>query len=130
MLSRLQTAKSIDEVIQYHDFFLDTCLGECLPLSPTLLKKVEKLKLTCLQYAAATQRLITSSLDIADAEMLSNDFPSKEKYKNLKLRIPSQMLRLAPENVTVFGSVLKFAREFCWKFAFGGEVIKIQDSTS
>ncbi|KAL6527080.1 Gamma-tubulin complex component 2 [Orobanche gracilis] len=38
MNCRLQTAKSIDEVIQYHDFFLETCLRECLLLSPVLLK--------------------------------------------------------------------------------------------
>ncbi|KAJ8545052.1 hypothetical protein K7X08_017635 [Anisodus acutangulus] len=101
MLSRLQTAKSIDE-----------CLRECLLLSPALLKKVERLKLICLQYAPATQWLITSSLDIADTDKLSNDSPSIEKYKNLKLRTPYQMQKLAPENVTVFESVLKFEREF------------------
>ncbi|THG21266.1 hypothetical protein TEA_028071 [Camellia sinensis var. sinensis] len=49
MHNRLQTAKSIDEVIQYHDFFLEKCLRECLLLSPELLKKVEKLKSICLQ---------------------------------------------------------------------------------
>ncbi|CAA0821237.1 Gamma-tubulin complex component 2 [Striga hermonthica] len=38
MHNRLQTAKSIDEVIQYHDFFLEKCLRECLLLSPVLLK--------------------------------------------------------------------------------------------
>lgn len=70
------------------------------------MQKVERLKLICLQYAAATQRLITSSLDTADTNMLSDDSPSIEKFKNLKLRTPSQMLRLAPENITVFESVL------------------------
>ncbi|KAK1572251.1 hypothetical protein Q3G72_029669 [Acer saccharum] len=38
MHNRLQNAKSIDEVIQYHDFFLDKCLKECLLLLPELLK--------------------------------------------------------------------------------------------
>uniref|UniRef100_M1BQS8 Gamma-tubulin complex component n=1 Tax=Solanum tuberosum TaxID=4113 RepID=M1BQS8_SOLTU len=123
MLSRLQTAKSIDEVIQYHDFFLDKCLRECVLLSPALLKKVERLKLICLQYAAAMQRLITSSLDTNDNDTLSNDSPSIEKYKNLKLRTPYQMLRLAPENVTVLESVLKFEKEFSFELHSLGPIL-------
>ncbi|CAN4078452.1 unnamed protein product [Withania somnifera] len=98
MLSRLQTAKSIDE-------------------------KVERLKLICLQYAAAMQRLITSSLDIADTDTLSNDSPSIEKYKNLKLKTPSQMLRLAPENITVLESVLKFEKEFTFELHSLGPIL-------
>uniref|UniRef100_A0A3Q7F5M3 Gamma-tubulin complex component n=1 Tax=Solanum lycopersicum TaxID=4081 RepID=A0A3Q7F5M3_SOLLC len=123
MLNRLQTAKSIDEVIQYHDFFLDKCLRECVLLSPALLKKVERLKLICLQYAAAMQRLITSSLDTTDNDTLSNDSPSIEKYKNLKLRTPYQMLRLAPENVTVLDSVLKFEKEFSFELHSLGPIL-------
>ncbi|PKI66930.1 hypothetical protein CRG98_012693 [Punica granatum] len=38
MHNRLQTAKSIDEVIRHHDFFLEKCLRECLLLLPELLK--------------------------------------------------------------------------------------------
>ncbi|KAK9939180.1 hypothetical protein M0R45_015886 [Rubus argutus] len=58
MHNRLQTAKSIDEVIQHHDFFLDKCLRGCLLLLPGFLKKMERLKSLCLQYASATQWLI------------------------------------------------------------------------
>ncbi|KAF5948218.1 hypothetical protein HYC85_014175 [Camellia sinensis] len=90
MHNRLQTAKSIDEVIQYHDFFLEKCLRECLLLSPELLKKVEKLKSICLQYAAATQWVISSSIDIH------------------KIDSPYD----ATENATVTDSILKFEREF------------------
>ncbi|CAK9146768.1 unnamed protein product [Ilex paraguariensis] len=85
MHNRLQTAKSIDEVIQHHDFFLEKCLRECLLLSPVLLKKVERLKLICLQYAVATQWLITSSIDIPKAGI---------------------------ENTRVIESIMKFEREF------------------
>lgn len=105
MQNRLQTAKSIDEVIHYHDFFLDKCLRECLLLSPSILKKVERLKEICLQYAAATQRLITAAFEVPMA-------PQMEKFNRLKLRTKSQMLKPATEDSTVFGSIMKFEREF------------------
>ncbi|KAL6501074.1 hypothetical protein OROHE_025271 [Orobanche hederae] len=108
MNSRLQTAKSIDEVIQYHDFFLETCLRECLLLSPVLLKKLENMKLICLQYASAAQWLITYSND----DTPKTDTLDADIYKNLKLRTPSQTLEVASENATVVESILKFEREF------------------
>ncbi|KAH6757482.1 Spc97 / Spc98 family of spindle pole body component [Perilla frutescens var. hirtella] len=107
MHNRLQTAKSIDEVLQYHDFFLDKCLRECLLLSPVLLKKLEKMKLICLQYAAAAQWLVTYSMDAP-----KSDSPEPDKYKKLKLRTRSQKQNATSENVTVIESILKFEREF------------------
>ncbi|KAF5944137.1 hypothetical protein HYC85_018214 [Camellia sinensis] len=84
MHNRLQTAKSIDD-------------------------KVERLKSICLQYAAATQWLISSSIDIPKL-----DTTSSEKFKQMKIRKPSssQALKLATENAAVTDSVLKFEREF------------------
>ncbi|GMH10350.1 hypothetical protein Nepgr_012191 [Nepenthes gracilis] len=104
MHNRLQSAKSIDEVIQCHDYFLDKCLRECLLLLPELLKKVEKLKLICLQYATATQWLIPSSIDIAK--------PMAPSVEELTLRNTSQSLKLASGNGRVIDSVLNFEKEF------------------
>ncbi|KAF3454263.1 hypothetical protein FNV43_RR04710 [Rhamnella rubrinervis] len=112
MHGRLQTAKSIDEVIQHHDFFLDKCLRECLLLLPKLLKKVEKLKSLCLQYAAATQWLISSSIDIPSLEEAVDGSLVSEKPKQSKSRIPSQMLKLSSSNTNVTDSILNFEREF------------------
>ncbi|KAK4403809.1 Gamma-tubulin complex component 2 [Sesamum angolense] len=92
--NRLQTAKSIDEVIQYHDFFLDKCLRECLLLSPVLVKKLEKMKLICLQYAAAVQWLITYSTDTP-----KTDIPDVDKYKQLKLRTRTQTRKEVREGI-------------------------------
>ncbi|CAN7034673.1 unnamed protein product [Brassica oleracea var. botrytis] len=61
MHDRLQSTRSVDEVIQHHDFFLDKCLRGCLLLLPDVLKKMEKLKSVCLQYA---EWLISSSIHI------------------------------------------------------------------
>ncbi|XP_042059832.1 gamma-tubulin complex component 2-like isoform X1 [Salvia splendens] len=107
MDNRLQTAKSIDEVLQHHDFFLDKCLRECLLLSPVLLKKLETMKSICLQYAAAAQWLVTYSIDAP-----KTDSPELDKYKKLKLRTRSQTQKVTAENATVIESILKFERKF------------------
>lgn len=107
MHNKLHTAKSIDEVIEYHDFFLDKCLRECLLLSPILLQKLEKMKKMCLQYAAAAPRLITYSVDSPKTDALDI-----EKYKKLKLRTQSQSQKVVSDNATVIESILKFEKEF------------------
>ncbi|KAG7970423.1 hypothetical protein I3843_07G083800 [Carya illinoinensis] len=105
MHNRLQSAKSIDEVIQHHDFFLDKCLRECLLLLPDLLKKVERLKSLCLQYAAATQWLVSSSIDIPKLDESSHGSLGNS-------RSPSRALKLSTRNAAVTDSILKFEREF------------------
>ncbi|XWS57244.1 hypothetical protein CRYUN_Cryun09bG0157700 [Craigia yunnanensis] len=112
MHGRLQAAKSIDEVIQHHDFFLDKCLRECLLLLPELIKKVEKLKSLCLQYAAATQWLISSSVDILKLEEQSDGSVGSENSKQWKSRNPSQVQKVMTRNSAVTDSILKFEREF------------------
>ncbi|KAI3733306.1 hypothetical protein L6452_12748 [Arctium lappa] len=109
MHNKLENAKSIDEVIQYHDFFMEKCLKECSLLLPSLLKKLEKLKLICLQYAAATQWLMNS---IESPPYTNNSSHSLENLKVLKLRKPSKKPNSPTEESTVIECVLKFEREF------------------
>lgn len=109
MHGRLQTAKSIDEVLQHHDFFLDKCLRECLLRLPQLLKKVERLKSLCLQYAAAAQWLISSSIDIPKLDEQSGGSIGSEKSKSRSL---SQAHKVMTKNATVQDSILKFEKEF------------------
>ncbi|GJV62792.1 gamma-tubulin complex component 2 [Tanacetum coccineum] len=111
MHNKLENAKSIDEVIQYHDFFMEKCLKECSLLSPVLLKKFEKLKLVCLQYAAATQWLM-NSIEAPDTNKSFDDSPSLESLKILKLRKPSKKPNSPTEEASVIECVLKFEREF------------------
>ncbi|PPR90298.1 hypothetical protein GOBAR_AA30386 [Gossypium barbadense] len=106
MHDRLQTAKSIDEVIQHHDFFLDKCLKECLLLLPELIKNVEKLKSLCLQYAAATQWLISSSINIPKLDEQSDGSVGSGKSKQWKLKNPSQAQKAVTRNSAVTDSIL------------------------
>ncbi|KAK4480208.1 hypothetical protein RD792_013270 [Penstemon davidsonii] len=115
MHNRLQTAKSIDEVIQYHDFYLEKCLRECLLLSPVLLKKLEKMKFICLQYAAAVPNMITDSTKTEPSYV--------DKYKKLKLRTRSQTMKVAPEDAKTIESILNFEREFAGELQSLGPIL-------
>ncbi|RZB42455.1 Gamma-tubulin complex component 2 isoform A [Glycine soja] len=98
----------LKQVIQQHDFFLDKCLRECLLLLPELLKKVERLKSMCLQYAAATQWLISSSIELHNPEEPIDESIGLNKAKGKS----GQVLKSTTRNVAVTDSVLKFEKEF------------------
>ncbi|XP_062226090.1 gamma-tubulin complex component 2-like [Phragmites australis] len=109
MHDRLQTARSIDEVIQIHDSFLQKCLKECLLLLPELLMKVEKLKALCLQYATSIQ-LLMPSIEVANPENTSKSGKSRSRINKSQDR--DQQLKLASENVVMSESILKFEAAF------------------
>ena len=48
---KIRAVKTIDEVMEHHNNFLDTCLKECLLTNQTLHKIVTKLMATCLLFA-------------------------------------------------------------------------------
>ncbi|KAF3795416.1 Gamma-tubulin complex component 2 [Nymphaea thermarum] len=110
MYDRLQTAKSIDEVMRCHENFLERCLQECLFLAPQLLKGIEKLKLICLQYSAAVQWLVPS-LFIPDADYIDRR-KRVEKSKAGRSTHRGHRLKLAAENASATDTVIKFEKEF------------------
>ncbi|MBA0733958.1 hypothetical protein Gogos_017919, partial [Gossypium gossypioides] len=73
---------------------------------------VEKLKSLCLQYAAATQWLISSSIDIPKLDEQSDSSVGSGKSKQWKLKNPSQAQKAMTRNSAVTDSILKFEREF------------------
>jgi hypothetical protein len=54
--SLLDGAEDLDEVMELHEKFLDTCLKECLLANQELLKILTKLMTTCLLFADQMQR--------------------------------------------------------------------------
>lgn len=70
------------------------------------MQKVERLKSLCLQYAAATQWLISSSIDLPKLEEPSDGLPGSEKFKQLKLRSLSQVQKVMIRDATVTESIL------------------------
>ncbi|CAH1435906.1 unnamed protein product [Lactuca virosa] len=76
-------------------------------------EKFEKLKLVCLQYASATQWLM-SSIEAPDSNSSFDDLHSSslENVKVLKLRKSSKKPNSPTDESTVIECVLKFEREF------------------
>jgi gamma-tubulin complex component 2 len=54
--SWLDKAEDLDEVMELHEKFLDTCLKECLLASQDLLQILTKIMTTCLLFADQMQR--------------------------------------------------------------------------
>ncbi|KAG4917918.1 hypothetical protein JHK85_056199 [Glycine max] len=138
MYNRLQSANSIDEGcevwwnvrIQLAKYgIIEFWCGVCKALSsPTtvanfagwgggcsiksdifcLKQKVERLKSMCLQYAAATQWLISSSIELHNPEEPIDESIGLNKAKGKS----GQVLKSTTRNVAVTDSVLKFEKEF------------------
>lgn len=112
MHDRLQAVKSIDEVIQLHDFFLQKCLKECLLLLPQLFTKLEKLKSICLQYAASIQLLVPSIYIPASADAAESYTSAAGKSKARRSKGRIRLLK-SPAEITVFSdSITKFENNF------------------
>ena len=57
----METASDMDQVIDLHEKFLDSCLKECLLASQDLLKILTKLMTTCLLFADQMKRFFVDS---------------------------------------------------------------------
>lgn len=61
MQQGMATAEDMDEVIDLHERFLDSCLKECLLASQDLLKILTKIMTTCLLFADQMIRFAAES---------------------------------------------------------------------
>ena len=66
MSRSISEATTVDQVIQSHEDFLDTCLKECLLTNQVLLKSLTKLMNTCLLFSSEMQQF-EKSLGISEA---------------------------------------------------------------
>ncbi|XP_050672625.1 gamma-tubulin complex component 2-like isoform X2 [Leptidea sinapis] len=55
LIHSLDKVNNVDEVLERHNDFLESCLGDCMLTSPQLLKAVTTLCLVCVQFCAFIQ---------------------------------------------------------------------------
>ncbi|KAI5813874.1 gamma-tubulin complex component protein [Pyronema omphalodes] len=68
LMKRLDEVKTVDQLMQHHVDFLDTCLKECMLTNSKLLKIHAKLLTTCGMFSSYTSHL-SRSLIAADPEL-------------------------------------------------------------
>nr|VDD19173.1 unnamed protein product [Brassica rapa] len=100
MQDGLQSTRSIDEVIQHHDFFLDKCLRGCFLLLPDVLKVSVPFNVIVSQdkCTGATQWLISSSVDInsQSQKTMIRDTTVTESIFNFEREFNSELQSLGP----------------------------------
>ncbi|WZZ22174.1 hypothetical protein YC2023_123561 [Brassica napus] len=100
MQDRLQSTRSIYEVIQHHDFFLDKCLRGCFLLLPDVLKVSVPFNVIVSQdkCTGATQWLISSSVDInsQSQKTMIRDTTVTESIFNFEREFNSELQSLGP----------------------------------
>ena len=60
-LEGMKSVQTIDNVLQIHNDFLETCLKDCLLTTPELLRCLAKLQAICVTFSNAMMRLIPSA---------------------------------------------------------------------
>ncbi|TGZ82606.1 hypothetical protein EX30DRAFT_305142 [Ascodesmis nigricans] len=76
LMKRLGEVKTVDQLMQDHVDFLDTCLKECMLTNAKLLKIHAKLTTTCSMWASYTRHSLTTRLTSIDTTLLDPRHPS------------------------------------------------------
>ncbi|XP_041973122.1 gamma-tubulin complex component 2-like isoform X2 [Aricia agestis] len=63
LMQSLEKVNNVDEVLERHSDFLESCLGDCMLTSPQLLKAVTTLCLVCVQFCTFMQEMHKYSVD-------------------------------------------------------------------
>lgn len=56
LAAKVRSASTVDEILAYHQDFLDNCLKECLLTDPDLLRLLTELMVTCTQFADLVEK--------------------------------------------------------------------------
>ncbi|XP_046850541.1 gamma-tubulin complex component 2-like [Xenia sp. Carnegie-2017] len=72
----LKNVNNVDDVLTYHNDFLDKCLKDCMLTAPELLKTISKLMMICVTFTNCVQRITQS--------VITSDNPSVEKIGKIE----------------------------------------------
>ncbi|KAF8534310.1 gamma-tubulin complex component protein [Trichophaea hybrida] len=92
LMKRLDEVKTVDQLMQHHVDFLDTCLKECMLTNSKLLKIHAKLLTTCAMFSSYTTHL-SRSLIAADPELASPSARFEEGAESVPFD-PENMVKL------------------------------------
>lgn len=98
LMRRLDEVKTVDQLMQHHVDFLDTCLKECMLTNSKLLKIHSKLAVTCSMFSSYTQHL-SRSLITADPQLAS---PSAQFEEGTEVPFDPENLSRLNENLSKY----------------------------
>jgi gamma-tubulin complex component 2 len=87
MKEGMLNAKDMDEVLELHEKFLDSCLKECLLASQDLLKILTKIMTTCLLFADQMKRFENYN---TNTNTNNNTDTNDNDYKKRQTRVKAQ----------------------------------------
>ncbi|XP_023945921.2 gamma-tubulin complex component 2 isoform X2 [Bicyclus anynana] len=78
LIQSLDKVNNVDEVLERHNDFLESCLGDCMLTSPQLLKAVTTLCLVCVQFCTFMQEMHKYFVDAELNSMLGPTYDSTD----------------------------------------------------
>eukprot|EP01083_Nonionella_stella_P277825 944645_1 len=116
--TNMRSATTVDEVIQFHDEFLGTCVRECLLTEQELLKTLSKILATCLHFASYTGRVATEWRASMVSQAGADNFGKKKKQKDLveqrrmTIKIQSEQVRAIANDRAHLAGLQRLQSEF------------------
>lgn len=105
--AQLKTVTTVDEVLQYHNAFLDRCLKECLLTNQHILKTLTKLMSVCMLFAASVERFTRSvKVDSTALAAATGAVPEESLEQTLMRR--QARVKVESEGVTKHATQQKF----------------------
>ncbi|KAM3968364.1 gamma-tubulin complex component 2 [Aphomia sociella] len=78
LIHSLDKVNNVDEVLERHNDFLESCLGDCMLTSPQLLKAVTTLCLVCVQFCTFIQEMHKYFVDAELNSMLGSTYDNTD----------------------------------------------------
>ncbi|XP_047522508.1 gamma-tubulin complex component 2-like isoform X2 [Pieris napi] len=78
LIQSLDSVNNVDEVLERHNDFLESCLGDCMLTSPQLLKAFTTLLLVCVQFCTFIQEMHKYFVDAELNSMLGTTYDNTD----------------------------------------------------
>jgi len=109
----LKKVTTIDEVLKYHNDFLDTCLKECMLTDPQLVKILTKLMTICEMAAGFSDQFIkTLQLDDVSEMHEVEDKKAALRMRQTRIKVASDHAKKLMNEKGFVSAVTRFENDF------------------
>lgn len=116
MEQKIHKVSSVDEVLTYHNEFLDVCFKECMLRNPRLLKILTKLTSICITFSKQIERVYTDFMAIypPSRDESGKPFPLSSRFQRCEeqQRIGTEHARKVLESKGFQGTITKLESTF------------------